>query len=196
MQVPSHFIFISSHRSDFHSRFHSPKRAMEQAQTELPAVLRLSRWVLQQDLFYASDAKLGCPGPRLLQHQAVPSGWIFISFLSHVSLHTEGKLASVVVSSSLLRRHSCTWAVSLELSFGHLSCPAHLRIRLHSNPASPTLSLSSPLFSAKPWSPHNRSTHISYTHLLHSISVCDINYDHAWGLLLSLLSTNLPLPLL
>lgn len=148
MQLPCHFIFISSHGSDFHFRFHSSRRVMEQAQTE----------------FYASDAKLGCPGPRLPQEASGCSQRMYLHVLSEQCQSSDRRQTSQCgFSSSFLCRQSCTWAFSLELSFGHLSCLAYLRVRLHSDPASPALALSSTLFSVMPRSPHNRSTHISYT---------------------------------
>lgn len=148
MQLPCHFIFISSHGSDFHFHFHSPRKVMEQAQTE----------------FYASDVKLGCPGPRLPQEASGCSQRMYLHVLSEQCQSSDRRQTSQCgFSSSFLCKQSCTWAFSLEVSFGHLSCLAYLRIRLHSDPASPALSFSSTLFSVMPRSPHNRSTHISDT---------------------------------
>lgn len=81
MQLPCHFIFISSHGSDFHFHFHSPRKVMEQAQTE----------------FYASDVKLGCPGPRLPQEASGCSQRMYLHVLSEQCQSSDrSKLASVV----------------------------------------------------------------------------------------------------
>lgn len=148
MQLPCHFIFISSHGSDFHFRFHSPRRVMEQAQTE----------------FYASDAKLGCPGPRLPQEASGCSQRMYLHVLSERCQSSDRRQTSQCgFSSSFLRRQSCAWAFSLELSFGHLSCLAYLRIRLHSDPASPHY-LCLPLCFQPCLGLHTTEVHTSPTH--------------------------------